>query len=125
MSVSIEQRLGPVRYLAYDRMRKVDGAVAARVAFGLEARGRFPRDARTRRFVAQRVPENQPAVVRFVYEEVNRQRLSVAKVLRLAGLHEDALRDWRNKGTSPRLGDLEAVLGVLGYRLVAEKDGGS
>jgi len=110
----IYKLLGPVKYLAYDRMRQERGAAVARAAFGLGPRTRKERVLKGPRFCPQRVPANQCPQVRWIYEEINRQGRPALPLLRRAGISEDALRSWR-KPVSPRLADLEALANVLGF----------
>ena len=49
-------------------------------------------------------------------EELIRQKVSAHKVAKAAGLCDPAISTWR-RGSSPSIGNFDAVLNVLGYRL--------
>lgn len=62
------------------------------------------------------VPGQHPAVV-FADDIVQERNLSASRVSRQAGVGESTISNWRTKGNSPSVGNLEAVLNVLGFRL--------
>lgn len=55
--------------------------------------------------------------VGFVISEIERQGLTQANVCRLAGLSPNVLTLWRRHGKEPRIGNIRAVLNLLGYDL--------
>ena len=59
---------------------------------------------------------NGNPVVRFLFEEMHRQRCCQMDLSEKVGLHRDTLRKWRTKYT-PRINDMEAALNALGYTL--------
>lgn len=61
-------------------------------------------------------PGQHPAVV-FLDDEIGRRRIPAYHVARRAGLCQDTISAWR-RGSSPSVGNLDAALNVLGYRLV-------
>lgn len=66
---------------------------------------------------------NGNRIVRFLFEEMHRQRCCQMDLSERVGLHRDTLRKWRTKYT-PRVNDIEAALNYLGYtlRVVRLKD---
>jgi len=63
---------------------------------------------------------NNNPVVRFLFEEMHRQRCCQMDLSEKVGLHRDTLRNWRTKHV-PRIDDIEAALNCLGYTLKAVK----
>jgi hypothetical protein len=63
------------------------------------------------------VPTRGLPTVRFVFEEMNRQRRTITEVAERAGISVHAIRNWRYC-RNPQLLGLEAVLNVLGFDLV-------
>jgi lambda repressor-like predicted transcriptional regulator len=63
------------------------------------------------------VPENVNPIVRLIFSEMNRQRVSVHQMSERSGIHRDTLRDWRTR-TTPSLSNVQAALGVLGIELM-------
>lgn len=61
-------------------------------------------------------PKAHP-IIRFIWDEINRQRVSQKAVGLRAGINAKVLRDWRDRRPSPQLMNVEAVLNVLGYEL--------
>ena len=62
------------------------------------------------------VAGQHPAVV-FLDARINERRLSAQGICDQAGLGRGTISRWRTEGHSPSVGNLEAVLNVLGYRL--------
>jgi len=54
--------------------------------------------------------------VRFLFEEMYRQKVCHYDLAERVGLHRDTLRNWRTR-YNPRINDLEAALNYLGYTL--------
>ena len=71
------------------------------------------------RFMPVRVPERGHPIVRFLFDEVNRQRMPLVALHDRAGLGRDTMRAW--KRSSPRIDNVEASLNAPGYRLAVEK----
>jgi lambda repressor-like predicted transcriptional regulator len=63
------------------------------------------------------VPENVNPIVKLIFTEMNRQRVSVAQMSERSGIHRDTLRDWRTR-TVPSLNNVQAALEVLGIELM-------
>ena len=63
---------------------------------------------------------NGNPIVRFLFEEMHKQRMCQMDLSERVGLHRDTLRNWRTR-YSPRINDIEAALNVLGYTLKAVK----
>lgn len=59
-------------------------------------------------------------VVRFLFEEMHRQKVCQMDLSERVGLHRDTLRNWRTRYT-PRINDIEAALNYLGYTLKITK----
>ncbi len=59
---------------------------------------------------------NGNPMVKFLFQEMHRQRVCQMDLSERVGLHRDTLRNWRTKYT-PRVNDLEAALNYLGYTL--------
>jgi len=63
---------------------------------------------------------NGHPVVRFLFEELYRQRMCEQDLADRSGINRDTLRNWRTRN-NPRVTDLEATLQCLGYKLKAVK----
>jgi len=72
-------------------------------------------------FVRQRITNNNP-VVRFVFEEMHRQRIHERDFSERVGFHRDTLRGWRTRA-QPRINDIEDCLDFLGYKLKVVRKG--
>jgi hypothetical protein len=59
---------------------------------------------------------NGNPVVKFLFEEMHRQRCCQMDLSERVGLHRDTIRNWRTRYT-PRVNDIEAALNYLGYTL--------
>lgn len=70
-------------------------------------------------FVKNRITNNTK-VVRFLFEEMNRQKIHECDMSERVGFHRDTLRRWRIKH-QPRINDLLDCLSYLGYDLVVVK----
>ena len=68
------------------------------------------------RFRKHSIPEHAHPLVRELFAEMNSQECSIAQLQDRTGIKKDTIMRWRNKNT-PRIGDLEACLNVLGKRL--------
>ena len=66
-------------------------------------------------FVLNRIRNNSP-IVRFLFEELYRQKIHECDASERIGFHRDTLRNWRTRH-QPRINDLEAVLDYLGFKL--------
>ena len=66
-------------------------------------------------FVLNRIRNNNP-IVRFLFEELYRQKIQECDASERIGFHRDTLRNWRTRH-QPRINDLEAVLDYLGFKL--------
>lgn len=71
-------------------------------------------------FRRKKVPPRGHPFVRFIFEEINTQRASLAQVAERSGVTADGIRKWRDQ-RGPRLGLVEAVLNCLGYELVIRR----
>ena len=58
----------------------------------------------------------------WVWNEINRQRTSQEDVATRAGVSSSLMRKWRRGVNSPRLNDIEAVINVLGGKLVIRSE---
>lgn len=65
------------------------------------------------------VPPNVHPLVRRLFEEMRRQRVSPRDVAIRAGLGTSSVFNWRRH--TPTLANLEAALNVLGLRLLVER----
>ncbi len=59
-------------------------------------------------------------LVRRMVEIMNEQRVTCRHVVKAAGVNKSALTEWLHNGYTPRIGNLEACLNVLGYELVIQ-----
>lgn len=64
------------------------------------------------------IPSNVHSLLRWIWEEITRQRVSAASVARRAGYNPKTLRSWWRGDTAPTLHDVEAVVNALGYDMV-------
>ena len=60
-------------------------------------------------------------LIRKLLLDIHERGLSITSVARAAGISNKTLRNWQVGSTSPRIGDLEAVLNTLGYDIEAVK----
>lgn len=56
-------------------------------------------------------------VIRFIFEEMNRQLASYDDVAKRAGVSPRTISEWGHGKKEPLMGNVEAVLGALGYRI--------
>lgn len=63
-----------------------------------------------------KVPENINPLVKFVFHEALRRRVSVMEIGRVSGVSDTTIRKWL-KENSPRLTSIEAIGNALGYDL--------
>ena len=62
-------------------------------------------------------------VIRFIFEEMNRQLASYDDVAKRAGVSPRTISEWGHGKKEPLMGNVEAVLGALGYRInVVQED---
>lgn len=59
---------------------------------------------------------NGNPIVRFLFQEMHRQKVCQIDLSERVGLHRDTLRNWRTRHT-PKVDDIEAALNYLGYKL--------
>ena len=72
-------------------------------------------------FVRGKIVNNNP-IVRFVFEEMHKQKIHECDFSERVGFHRDTLRGWRTR-YQPRISDLDACLYFLGYKLKIVKKG--
>ncbi len=60
--------------------------------------------------------------VRWIWRQMNLQRASQEDVAARAGVASSTMRKWRQGINSPKLSDIEAVINVLGGKLVIRMD---
>lgn len=65
---------------------------------------------------------NNNKIVRFMFEEMHKQRIHECDMSERVGFHRDTMRKWRTQH-QPRICDLEACLDFLGYKLKVVKKG--
>lgn len=63
---------------------------------------------------------NSHRCVRFLFDEMFKQRMTQADLADRTGIAYDTLKHWRLY-TMPRISDLEAALNTLGYELTVRK----
>lgn len=61
-------------------------------------------------------------VVRWIWKQMNHQRASQEDVAIRSGVSSSAMRKWRQGINSPKLSDIEAVVNVLGGKIVIRID---
>ena len=66
-------------------------------------------------YVKQRIKNNNP-VVRFMFEEMYKQRVHECELSERVGFHRDTIRNWRTR-YQPKITDIAACLDYLGYKL--------
>lgn len=59
-------------------------------------------------------------LVRWIWREMNRQQVSQEDVAKRSGVSSSAMRKWRTGVRSPKVVDIEAVVNVLGGKLVVK-----
>lgn len=63
---------------------------------------------------------NNNKIVRFMFEEMSRQKIHENDVARRVGLAKYTPRGWRVR-YMPKISDVESVLNYLGYKLVVTR----
>lgn len=66
------------------------------------------------------VPQHAHPLVRRLYEEVIRQQVPIKILSKKSGVHPQTIREWRTR-LRPKLDDLEACFGVLGYKITIKE----
>ena len=64
--------------------------------------------------------ENNQRVVKFLFEEMYRQRMTQADMCDRGGFAQDTMKHWRLY-TMPRVSDLNDALSILGYELTIRR----
>lgn len=82
-------------------------------------RGWWDPDAKAPRIAPRPCRNGVHPAVSFLRDEQVRQRCSDPQLVKRAGIASGAVRRWRAGRQQPTIGNLEAALNVLGYRLVA------
>lgn len=62
------------------------------------------------------VPIHCHPAVRFMYQQLNEQKLTLSDLQNISGVGRTTFTNWR-KVQSPKLTDMEAVLNSLGFKL--------
>lgn len=78
-----------------------------------------------RRYKRSKEPAKNAGIhpsVLWIWREMNHQRASQEDVAARAGISSSAMRHWRNGNNSPKIADIEAVINVLGGKLVIKRD---
>lgn len=60
-------------------------------------------------------------LVKLIWKEINAQQASQQDVVDRAGINLRTMTKWRDGSRSPRMLEVEAVLNVLGFNLVARR----
>lgn len=63
------------------------------------------------------IPKNCHPKVRFLFEEMNRQRCTISQMAERSGINKNTFKDWRTR-TNPTIDNLEACYAVIGFELV-------
>lgn len=58
----------------------------------------------------------------FIWDRMNLDLWSQEDVAKRAGVASSTMRKWRDGGRNPRIAELEAVLGALGFHLVIKEN---
>ena len=61
-------------------------------------------------------------IVRWIWRQMNQQRASQEDVAERSGVASSTMRKWRQGINSPKLADIEAVINVLGGKLIIKVD---
>ena len=77
------------------------------------------RDQGLKRFRRVRVPESGHPLVKFLFEEMNRQRIGIVDMAKKAGLDRCSFQRWQSGTVSMTIANLDACLNVLGFRIDA------
>lgn len=77
-----------------------------------------------RQYQRQIIPEGRGVhpFVRWIWRRINLDEWSQEDLAKRSGVSSSALRKWRRGERNPRIGELEAVINTLGYRLVIKED---
>lgn len=71
------------------------------------------------------IPDHAHPLVKRLFEEMNIQKPSLQKLGEKSGVNQATIQKWRNKQRAT-LDNIDAVFGVLGYRLTIERlEGGN
>lgn len=78
---------------------------------------------RTLRYHPRKIPEHGHPLVRFIFEQMNKQQVTYREVEQRSGVAVPTMKQWQDRA-NPNLLNIEAVLNVLGYTLlpVRKKD---
>ena len=60
--------------------------------------------------------------VRWIWRQMNQQKASQEDVAERSGVASSTMRKWRQGINSPKLADIEAVINVLGGKLIIKVD---
>lgn len=72
-----------------------------------------------RQYQPQKVPDGRGVhpFVRWIWKRVNLDEWSQEDLAKRSGVSSSAMRKWRRGERNPRIGELEAVINAMGYRL--------
>lgn len=70
-----------------------------------------------------KLPETGPEIVKQLFAEMNRQKISQREVARRSGFDRCTMRSWRYRKGNPQLASIIAVAEVLGCEVVLKKRG--
>lgn len=78
-----------------------------------------PKPRRTRRYNRPefKVRKDLMHILRFILEEMHRQKMHRRIMAERIGIHEDTIGDWSRRKVNPTIANCEAALNVLGYTL--------
>lgn len=83
-------------------------------------RDRIPAPARrTRRYNRPefKIRRDLNHILRFMLEEMHRQKMHRRVMAQRIGIHEDTIGDWSRRKVNPTIANVEAALNVLGFTL--------
>jgi transcriptional regulator with XRE-family HTH domain len=63
------------------------------------------------------VPAQAHPIVRFIFQEINAQRVPQEELAERSGVSSSTIRKWRRRERTPNMLQVEAVLNTLGYDL--------
>jgi hypothetical protein len=69
-----------------------------------------------RRFRTLTIPDHVHPLVRWIFEEMNRQRIGTRDLAERSGVSHNTVEQWKFR-RSPKLDCLEATINALGYDL--------
>lgn len=73
-------------------------------------------------FIPAPIPQHVHPLIRQLFEEMNRQQVSMARMGDVTGIDRATIKNWKHRH-EPKVSNLDACLSALGYKLTLERLG--